>query len=205
MTVMQREPSEKPGGGVAAIGPLSWLTIEVALYGLIFLSGLVARFAALGRWPFLDTEIGTALAAWRTLKGSDWRPVQYLPLLYDADLLLFGLTRATDAAGRLLPALVGGGLIIVPYFVRDLLGRRGSLAASLLLAFAPTWLFASRTADGAILTATASALLLLSVYRYMRSEEPRYLRLGAVILALGLVSGAGFYTLLVSVVVVGLV
>ena len=37
MTVTQREAGEKSGQGVMVVAPLSWLTIEVALYGLVFL------------------------------------------------------------------------------------------------------------------------------------------------------------------------
>jgi len=185
--------------------PLPWLTVEAGVHGLILAAALGARLAALGRWPLLETGANTALAAWRTAHGSAWRPDYYIPLLYDANLLLFWMIRATDAAARLLPALVGSALVILPYFARDVLGRRGALAASLLLAFSPGWVFFSRTADGPILVAGASALLLLSACRYVRDKRAERLRLGAVALALGLTAGQGIYALLVSALVFGLV
>jgi uncharacterized protein (TIGR03663 family) len=184
--------------------PLPWLTFEVALYILILLAGLAVRLAALGRWPLQETEANTALAAWRTIQGSTWRPLYYLPLLYDVHLLLFWVTHATDAAARLLPALVGAGLIFVPYFARDILGRKGALTASLLLAFAPTWVFFSRLADGPILTAAVSALILLSVHCYLGSKRAQDLRLGVVALALGLTAGPGIYTSLIAALAFGL-
>lgn len=185
--------------------PLPWLTVEVAIYGVLTLVALVVRLAALGRWPLQETGVNTALAAWRTMQGSDWRPAYYIPLLYDANLLLFGLTKASDWAARLLPALAGSLLVILPYFARDLLGRRGALAAALLLAFAPTWVYFSRAADGPILVAAAGALLLLSLERYSRSREARHLTLGVVALAVGLTAGPGFYTLLLATLLAGLV
>lgn len=185
--------------------PLPWLTFEVALYVLIALAGLAVRLAALGRWPLQEDEVNTALAAWRTLRGSTWRPLEYVPLLYDVQLLLFGLTRASDAAARLWPALVGAGLAFLPYFARDVLGRKGALSAALLLAFAPTWVYFSRQAEGPILTATASALLLLSLHRYLVSKQARDLRLGVVALALGLTAGPGIYTTLLALSVFGLI
>ena len=50
---------------------------------------------------------------------------------------------------------------MLPLAARDLLGRRGALAASVLLAFCPTWLFMSRTADGTILAAAFTAGLVM--------------------------------------------
>lgn len=175
-----------------------WLTVEVALYGIITLAALLVRLAALGRWPLMEGEAHTALAAWRVLQGTPpVRFFEYVPLLYDVNLALFALTKASDAAVRLLPALMGTLFVLLPYFCRDVLGRQGSLAASLLLAFAPTWVFFSRTAEGAILTATLSAVILLSVGRYWQGDHGARLWCGFAALGLGLTAGPGIYTLLV--------
>jgi len=196
------EPWDEHSETVAAVQqpaiPLPWLTYEVALYGLITVAGLVVRLAALGQWPLGEVGVNTALAAWRTVQGSSWRPAFYSPLLYDADLLLFALTRATDAAARLLPALAGAGLVFLPYLARDALGRKGALAASLLLALAPSWVFFSRAADSAILTASASALLLVAAQRTAHGKAPGALRWCVVALALGLTAGPGIYTTLLA-------
>jgi uncharacterized protein (TIGR03663 family) len=173
---------------------LPWLTVEVALYGLLVLAALAARLAGLGRWPLLESEANTALAAWRAARGLSWQWVDYSPLIFDLTLLLAALTRASDAAVRLLPALVGAGLVALPYFARDILGRKGALLAALLLAFAPTWFYFSRTADGPILTTAASALVLLAIHRYWGSQRPQHLRLAVIALALGLAAGPGMYT-----------
>jgi len=175
---------------------LSSLTLEMLLYAAIFLVALAVRLGGLGQWPLTEVEANTALAAWRTVQGSTWRPAYYLPLLYDADLLLFWAFRATDAAARLLPALAGAGFVLLPYAARDLLGRKAALVASLFLALGPSWVYFSRAADGAILVAAAGAVLLLSTYRAVRSTDARDFRLGAAALALGLVAGPQVYTLL---------
>ncbi|MEA3407040.1 MAG: glycosyltransferase family 39 protein [Chloroflexota bacterium] len=173
------------------------LTVEVALYGLITFAALIVRLAALGRWPLLENEAHTALAAWRALQGAPpVRAFDYVPLLYDANLLLFALSQASDAAVRLLPAFMGAALVLLPYFCRDVLGRQGSLLASLLLAFAPTWVFFSRTAEGAILIATLSGVILLSVSRYLQEGHAGRLQLAFVALGLGLTAGPGMYTFL---------
>ena len=91
---------------------LDWLTGEVALYGLFVCVAVAIRLGGLSVWPLLDAEIGSALAAWRALQGVAQPTANYVPLLYDANLALFALTRATDAATRLLPALVGSALVL---------------------------------------------------------------------------------------------
>ncbi len=196
-----RRSDTGPGSALAAQAPEPrWLTVETAAYIAIALAALLVRLAALGRWPLLNEELQTALAAWRGVQGDAWRPAFYVPLLYDVQLLLFGLTRAGDGAARLLPALAGTGLVILPWAARDLLGRRGALCAALLLALAPTWVFLSRTADGAILAAACGAVLLLAGWRHAHDRRPWQLTAGAVALATGLTAGPQFYTyLLVAV------
>ena len=178
--------------------PLPAITVEVAGYGVLILAGLALRLFMLGAWPLLESELPTALAAWRALHGVRGQPPAYSPLLYDADLILFFFTRASDATARLLPACAGALLIAMPYFARRLLERVGAMATAALLAGSPAWVYFSRTADGAILTTLAGAVLLYSTHRFTLSGEPRDFRPGAVALGLGLAAGPGIYTLLVA-------
>jgi len=187
-------PSHPVWGGIR----LAELTLEMMLYGVILVVALALRLARLDLWPLTHTEASTALAAWRTIQGSLWRPSYYLPLVYDANLLLFWLTRATDASARILSALVGAGLVLLPYWSRDLLGRRAALVASLVLALAPTWVYLSRAADGAILATAAGAVLLLAAFRAVQSGEARRFRVGAAALALGLTAGPQIYSTLLA-------
>ncbi len=174
------------------------LTVEITLYGIITLAALVARLAALGCWPLMEGEAHTALAAWRALQGmSPVQAFEYIPLLHNANLALFALTKASDAAVRLLPAFTGAALVLLPYFCRDVLGRQGSLLASLLFAFAPTWIFFSRTAEGTILTAALSAIVLFSIHRYLQVSDTSRLGWAFAALGLALTAGPGIYTFLV--------
>jgi uncharacterized protein (TIGR03663 family) len=177
---------------------LGGLTLEMLLYGAILVVALAIRLTGLDLWPLTRVEADTALAAWRTIQGSAWRPAYYLPLVYDANLVLFWLTRATDAATRVLPALAGAGLVLLPYWARDLVGRKAALVAALFLALAPGWVYLSRAADGAILATAASAILLLTAYRAAQSGQSRDFRVGAAALALGLTAGPQFYTTLLA-------
>ena len=181
---------------------LAGVTVEVALYGVIGLAALWIRLADLGRWPLQAGEATTALAAWRALHGGGDAFGAH-PLLYNVSWLLFGLTGASDVTLRLLPALVGAGLAVAPYWARDLLGRTGALAAAVLLCLAPTWVTYSRTAASPILTAAVGALLLVGVWRVVHGEHRRAVRLLAVGVGLGPVAGAGYYTALLAVILFG--
>lgn len=179
------------------------VTVEMALYAAIGAAALALRLAALGRWPLLEGEARTALAAWRALQGQAVDGAGVQPLIYNLSWLLFGLTAASDAILRLLPALAGAALAVAPYWARDLLGRVGALVAALLLCLAPTWVTYSRLAASPILTAAASAALLLGVWRVLRGEHRPAVRLLAVALGLGPVAGAGFYTTVLAAAIFG--
>ncbi|MHB0858442.1 MAG: hypothetical protein ACYC5M_12830 [Anaerolineae bacterium] len=185
----------------ATDAPASRLTVEVALYGLLLALALLVRLAALGGWPLLSAEADTAVAAWRAARGLPGEPASIIPLLYNANLLFFWLTWTTDASVRVLPALAGSALVVLPFLARDVLGRVGALVAAFLLALAPSWVFFSRTADGAILVAVAGAAALLAWQHHARFGNPAALRVAVVALALGLTAGPGIYTTVAALLV----
>jgi len=167
---------------------------ELIPYLIIALVALAIRLAKLSLWPLLPSEAETALAAWRALGSRTGASGDYVPLLYAFDLIVAGLFRASDAAIRLSSALAGAGLVLVPWFLRERLGRKGSLAASFMLALSPTMVHASRTADGAILAALSVAACLTSLDRYLRERRAVSLSWAGVWLVLGLMSGPALLT-----------
>lgn len=173
---------------------LSWLTVEVAAYIGLVVAALVARLLLLGLWPLAEEELAAALAALRAARGQSWRAASYSPLVFDLNLLLFALTRATDGTVRLFPALAGTALVGAPYFFRRRLGRVGALIAAALVAFSPLELYLSRAGDGAIL-ALFCTVIALAALEYDRS------RLLLVALAVGMLSAPLFYTLPIGIIV----
>jgi uncharacterized protein (TIGR03663 family) len=171
---------------------------------LIALAALVARLAALDRWPLLTSEANTALTAWQAVMGPRSATLPYVPLLYDVQLLATALLRPTDGSLRLLSALAGATLVFLPWFARELLGKRGALAAAVLLAISPSWLFFSRLADGAILASCATAGALLGLYRYLVEGRRRALAWAAAATALGMLSGPAILTPVVVALLFGL-
>jgi uncharacterized protein (TIGR03663 family) len=179
---------------------LPWLTVEVALYGLLGLIALVSRFYALGDRPLTAPEATQALHAWQSTSGPGGDALAASPLLFAGQVLAFALFGAGDGAARLLPALAGTILVALPYLLRHRLGRVGALAASALLLFSPTVLFFSRDGSGEVLLLTAGLSALVGLVGWVDFCRPVYLYLVAVSAALALMAGSGVYTLIVALV-----
>jgi len=164
-----------------------WLTGEVALYGLILALALVVRLSGLEMRIMDVPEAEQAWQSWLLVQGKA-PPGQYSPLLLTGQALIFLLFGAGDGTARLLPALAGSALAVLPFLLRRRLGRVGSLVAAVGLALSPTLVYASRYGDGAMLLA-ASALAVVALWlAYQESGRPRYLYAIAVTGALGCLS-----------------
>jgi uncharacterized protein (TIGR03663 family) len=173
--------------------PLSWLTVEVALYILIGVVAAGLRFYALGAQPLRESEAAQALAAWRFV-GFGIQDSGYSPLLFLGNVFTFALLGASNALARLVPALFGTILAILPYFLRRCLGRRGALVASVLLALSPSTLFFSRYLGGEMVVAACALAMLVGFFGYLDSKRPQYAYLIAGALALSLSADPMVYT-----------
>ncbi len=164
--------------------------MEALLYLGILAMGLVVRLSQLDAWPLTASESQTALAAWLTVQG--YRPDTWgmSSLLVYGTAVGFVPLAASDATARLVPALIGTALVGLPWFLRDRLGRAGGLAASVVLALSPSFVFFSRSLDGGIVTAAGGLGLLVCALRYVDKPRPAWLYTGAACLAL-LVMGDG--------------
>ena len=144
--------------------PTTGLTIEQALYGLLLLMALLLRFLRLGSTaPLNPLEAGQAWAAWAGAFGQEAMlpALAHSPLLHTAQRFLFWLTDGGgDGWARALPALAGGLLVLVPWLLRDALGKPAALILALLLALDPWLLTFSRMGDGGILSVGLGLLLI---------------------------------------------
>ncbi|MFZ5916605.1 MAG: glycosyltransferase family 39 protein [Chloroflexota bacterium] len=177
-----------------------WLTVETALYTLLGLLALISRLAALGHHPLAAPEAEQALYAWQSISGSGGQALVASPLLFGGQTLIFALLGASDSTARLLPALAGVVLVLLPYLLRHRLGRLGALAASTLLLISPTALFTSRYASGDILLLTAGLATLAGWVGWVDRRRPAHLYLMAVSAALAVVSAPGVFTLILALI-----
>jgi uncharacterized protein (TIGR03663 family) len=181
------------------------LTVEHAAYAAVGLLALALRFFGLGLRPLNAAESLQALAAYRFTQGAiDVAPAGTVPALFTGNVVGFTLLGANDALARLLPALAGLLLVLLPYGLRHRLGRGGALVASLLLAISPSLLFFSRSLDGAIVASACGLAVVVGLIRYVDGKGVVALYLAAVALGVGLAAGPQIFFLLLIFALFGL-
>ena len=177
-----------------------YLTLGGALAVGLLVVAAVARFYALGRPPLGAAEAARALAVLHFVRGQPQDLTPYSPLLTHANLLLFFLFGGSDGVARVVPALTGVLLAVLPFvLLRQRLGAGATLAAGLLIALSPTFLLFSRSVDPAVITAACALVLVVELFAYLEDHAPRHLIWMAGALALGLTAGPGIYTVLLLV------
>jgi len=185
---------------------LSPIPVEVVLYLLIVAIAAALRFVRLDLWPLLSEELAHALPPLQLIKGNAPLQVDYSPLLFSTNFVTFLSLGPGDATARLLVALCGTILVALPYYLRTTLGRIGSLATSLILAFSPTFLYFSRTSVGSMVVATCAMIFLTALLAYQRDASRRHLSAAVAALAVALLAGGETYTLmLVGATLLGIV
>lgn len=181
-----------PKPAVRSAGPVlpPVLTLETLAYVVLFCLALATRLGALDAWPLSAAETEQSWAAWLVFRGARPDATGLSPLLVYGSALTFALMGAGDVTARLVPALAGSVLVVLPSLLRGSLGRAGALAASVLLLVSPSFLAFSRTLDGSILVAAGSMGMLGCGMAMLRSPSPG-MTFGAVISAVVLVLGEG--------------
>ncbi len=175
------------------------MTTETAIYGALLLVSLMLRLVDLDARPLSSAEAAQALGAWQLAQGHE--PVTVgSPLLTNGTAFLFFLFGANDFTARLLPALFGALLVLLPYFWRERLGHEGAFLAALLLAVSPLSLFGSRWLGPEALAALLGLGLVTALVRFADKGTPRSLYASAALLGLLLASGPGAYFVLLALV-----
>jgi uncharacterized protein (TIGR03663 family) len=94
------------------------------------------------------------------------------------------LAELNETTLRLIPALFGIGLVLLPLLLAPWLGHSAALAAALLIALSPVQLFYSRYYIQEVLFVFFSFLTLISVIRYFSSPRWMWAAVGGVSLGL---------------------
>src|SRR6185436_1689466 len=170
------------------------LTLENFLYLAFFGLALALRLYHLNAHPLNESEAHDALLAFRLVKSQAAAGLPYSPAYLFFTYFGFFLFGASEAIARLAPALFGAGLVLLPLFFRDELGRPAALATSGLFTVSAALLATSRSADGAIIALVALGVGLAALRNFLRAASTVWLVISAIALGLGLVSGGVFLT-----------
>ncbi len=172
---------------------------EVVLYLVVVCLAAGLRLSRLDWPPLTGGEARQALgAAWRTPGASahwipprDWAPES--PAYNALTRWVFQVGGASDSLARLIPALAGVGLVLVPLWMRPRLGRAAALMTSSVLAVSPTLVSVSRTAGGESLAVLGIGACLGLLFGSDRVSQGRMFG-AAVAAGLALASGPALFT-----------
>ncbi|GHO91738.1 hypothetical protein KSF_017860 [Reticulibacter mediterranei] len=199
----QEEPLDQPRR-------LTWPTREQWIGWLPFLAvvlfGAILRFWGLGDKPLHHDESLHAYFSLQLMHNMEnwigcfapgascyhYDPLLHGPFQFHAIAFVYKISQILGAPDhgvntttvRIAAATLGSLLVGLPYFLRDYLGRIGAWLACFLLAISPSMVYFSRFAREDIYMAFFTLWLVVSVARYIRDRQMKWLIMAAVAFAL---------------------
>ena len=170
----------RPGFSWPRFGRLEWVFVFIAV-----LAAGMRLWELDGRTMHYDEAIHLHFA-WKLAQGVKFvhSPWMHGPLQIELVAAFIKFIGDTDFIARLPYALFGVGLVVLPYFLREQIGRWGAAGAAMILAMSPTLLYFSRFGRNDILMAVWALLLLVLFWRYTTTGRNRYLYWSALVVAL---------------------
>jgi len=162
---------------------LKW---EQGLFLTALLLGGMLRFIGLDLHPLSDTEARLALQAYALAQGRSVPDLAGQPGYLILTAVAFFLVGAREATARFWPAVWGLFVIVLPWLLRNRLGRRMAVFLSLGLALDAGLVATSRLAAG-------DSLAVLGLLGFMTFLWRGEWRLAGVALALGILGGPSFW------------
>ena len=194
-TIAEKTPPASPTNTTALKNSFAGLNIEHVLYFLLIVIGLFSRFYDLGYKPLHHDESIHALNSYNLYRGEGFRydPGYHGPLLYFVNALVYFFFGTTDYTARIAPAFMGLLLILLPYFMREWIGKTAALILSLLFTISPTFLYVSRFIRHDIYLSLGTLVMILCYFRYRQDPRPRFAYIFAFALAVCFISMESTY------------
>ena len=147
--------------------------LYVALYVVLAVAAAAMRFWDLGVRAFHHDESLHAFYSWNLYAGEGFihNPMMHGPFQMEATAGLFFLFGDSDYTARLLYAIAGTALVLMPLLFRSRLGDWGALFTSTMLALSPAMLYFSRFARNDILMAVWALGIVIAMWRYLDEDS----------------------------------
>lgn len=159
---------------LAVVLSLDW---EKAIYLAFILLAIVTRFWDLGsRVMSHDESLHTQFSYQYYIgDGYSHTPLMHGPFLFHITAVSYWLFGDSDFAARAPVALFGIVLVLVPYLLRNWIGRVGALFASFLLLISPYITYYSRYIRHDIYVISWALIVFISVWYYLHTRQDKYL------------------------------
>ena len=174
------------------------------LYVLTVFMAAVMRLSGLESVPLSPTEAIQALNVWQNMQPGNTAVSIQSPAYFSLTSLFMAFFGDSDMTARLVPALFGIGLVLLPWFLRERLGSMGALVTAVLLAISPLNAVVSRTVGGDALAIFAVGLTAVALIRTYDTQSKPWRYILAIAIGLGITSAPLFYTGLITLMLAGL-
>lgn len=173
-------PRSAPQPAVAPTSRLfAWA--DVLPYLVLAAVGLALRLHELGERAFHHDESLHAVYSWYLYVGRGYvhDPLMHGPYQFHVPALLYFLFGDSNVTARLAAVLHGTGIIILPYFLREELGKRGAIVAAFLFTISPSFLYFSRFMREDIYLAFFTLGMVVGIFGWIRTRRVGYLYFGS--------------------------
>ncbi len=177
----RREATEALPPETASTFDWGWLP-----FALLTSIAFILRMWDLGARAMHHDESLHALFSWYLYVGRGYvhDPMMHGPFLFHLTSLMYTLFGDSEVTARLPMVLLGSASVAMPYFLRHELGNRGAIAASLMLAFGPAFLYFSRFGHNEAMIMFQTLLIVVGAFGWLRTRRPAYFYAAVVGLAL---------------------
>jgi hypothetical protein len=153
---------------------LDW---EKTIYLIFIAVAIVTRFWALGSRVMSHDESLHTQFSYQFYDGQGYNhtPLMHGPFLFHITAVAYWLLGDSDFAARAPVALFGIILIILPYFLRDWLGRIGAIFTSFIFLISPFVTYYSRYIRHDVYIIIWAMIVFISIWYYFRERKDLYL------------------------------
>lgn len=170
-------------------------SLETVLYLILAVIGIATHFWDLGARVISHDESLHALYSWKLYAGQGYQhnPMMHGPFLFHANAFIYFLFGDNDYTARIVPAIFGVALILLPYLLRKWLGRTGALLVAVLFAISPSFLYYSRYIRDDIYIVVWFMLMVISLFRYVDERKNKWLYIGSAAMIMSILSMEASY------------
>jgi len=143
--------------------------------------GFALRMYDLGSRALHHDESLHAVYSWYLYIGRGYihDPLMHGPYQFHVNALMYFLFGDNNSTARLAAVLHGTGIIFLPYFLREELGKRGAVLTSLLFMISPSFLYFSRFTREDIYLAFFTLGMVVGIFGWIRTRQNRWLYFGS--------------------------
>lgn len=165
---------------------INWETVA---WTALFIIAAVARFYELGERAMSHDESLHSLYAYYLYDRGNYEhnPMMHGPFRYHITALTYFLFGDSDTTARLVPALMGMGVLWMVFLYRRYIGRVGALAVGVMVTISPSLLFHSRYIRDDIFISFFTMVWVYGAMRYLDVQNrKRYRWLMVMVVSMGL-------------------